>query len=142
MLDADGYWIVDGLLDQLQADDALPRAVRDRVATAREKLTPRLDLLFGLNKRDDDASELPIVTPTRVEIGDGLVPFVDSRQDGGVFLFELIPAMRERVRASTGVTVPGVRMRGDPSLPPGGFCIQVDEVPVHTGSVALRRGTL
>ena len=47
------------------------------------------------------------------------MPTVDSRQDNGHFLFELVPAMRERLRNATGVWIPGVRARGNPNFSPG-----------------------
>jgi type III secretion protein V len=77
------------------------------------------------------------VTPIVVEIGDALVPIVDSRQDGGVFLYQLIPAMRERIQTTSGVLVPGVRMRGDTELPREGFRVQVDEVHALVASAPL-----
>src|SRR4051812_2038443 len=38
---------------------------------------------------------VPVVTPIVLEVSDALVPYVDSRQDNGKFLFELIPFMRD-----------------------------------------------
>lgn len=80
---------------------------------------------------------IPITTPLVFEVSDALVPFVDSRQDGGRFLYELIPAMRDRIKAETGVRVTGVRARGNPALPPGGYEIQLDEVPASRGQAVL-----
>jgi tetratricopeptide (TPR) repeat protein len=111
-------------------------ALRDAAAATRAELGLRLDAILGLTP-DPSALDMPIVTPIVVEVGDGLVPIVDSRQDGGVFLDELIPAMRERILRSTGINVPGLRMRGNPTLPPGGYTVQVDEVSVLTRSVVL-----
>src|SRR5262249_24510865 len=52
-------------------------------------------------------------------------------------LFEaLFPQMRERVRADTGVTVPGVRVRSnDTDLPKDQYLIMIQEVPLVMGSV-------
>jgi hypothetical protein len=130
------YWAVDTVLREVQDEPGAPAALRDSVAAARAGLNVRLDEILGLVP-GPSAQEIPVVTPIVVEVGDGLVPIVDSRQDGGVFLYELIPAMRERILKGTGVNVPGVRMRGDPALPLDGYRIQVDEVPVVTGSVPL-----
>lgn len=131
---ADVYWTVDTMLRDVRDEPDSPPAVRDRASAARERLRLRLDEILGLG-RDASAAEIPLVTPTVIDVGDDLVPFVDSRQDGGVFLYELIPAMRDRIVTWMGVSVPGVRLRGDPALPPNGYRAQVDEVPVVTGSV-------
>jgi type III secretion protein V len=80
---------------------------------------------------------IPVVTPIVLEVSDALVPYIDSRQDGGRFLFELIPFMRDGLFVELGVRFPGVRARGNPGLPPGAYCIQINEVPVVTGQATL-----
>ncbi len=80
---------------------------------------------------------IPVVTPIVLEVSDALVPFVDSRQDGGKFLYELIPFMRDGLFVELGVRFPGVRARGNPGLPPGAYQIQINEVPVVTGQATL-----
>ncbi|MGQ0506410.1 MAG: type III secretion system export apparatus subunit SctV [Myxococcaceae bacterium] len=80
---------------------------------------------------------IPVVTPIVLEVSDALVPFVDSRQDGGRFLYELIPFMRDGLFVELGVRYPGVRARGNPGLPPGSYQVQINEVPVVTGQATL-----
>ena len=80
---------------------------------------------------------IPVVTPIVLEVSDALVPYVDSRQDNGRFLFELIPFMRDGLFVELGVRFPGVRARGNASLPPGAYQVQINEVPVVTGQVTL-----
>jgi type III secretion protein V len=80
---------------------------------------------------------IPVVTPIVLEVSDALVPYVDSRQDGGKFLFELVPFMRDGLFVELGVRFPGVRARGNPGLPPGAYQIQINEVPVVTGQATL-----
>ncbi len=80
---------------------------------------------------------IPVVTPIVLEVSDSLVPYVDSRQDGGKFLFELVPFMRDGLFVELGVRYPGVRARGAPGLPPGAYQIQINEVPVVTGRATL-----
>ncbi|WP_224249382.1 type III secretion system export apparatus subunit SctV [Hyalangium gracile] len=80
---------------------------------------------------------VPVVTPIVLEVSDALVPFVDSRQDNGKFLFELIPFMRDGLFVELGVRFPGVRARGNSGLPPGSYQIQINEVPVVTGQATL-----
>ncbi|AKQ67666.1 Flagellar biosynthesis protein FlhA [Myxococcus hansupus] len=80
---------------------------------------------------------IPVVTPIVLEVSDALVPYVDSRQDNGRFLFELIPFMRDGLFVELGVRFPGVRARGNGSLPPGAYQVQINEVPVVTGQATL-----
>jgi type III secretion protein V len=80
---------------------------------------------------------IPMVTPIVLEVSDALVPHVDSRQDAGRFLFELIPFMRDGLFVELGVRFPGVRARANPSLPPGAYQVQINEVPVVTGQTTL-----
>jgi hypothetical protein len=124
----DDYWKLEALVRERRNDGSLP-AVLHRVAGATvDQLGFRLDELLGL-ARGDTALEIAIVTPMVVEVGTNLVPLVDSSQDGGDFLERLIPAMRERIFESTGVNVPGVRLRGSDVLGPNEFCAYVDEAP-------------
>ncbi|MDY7225512.1 type III secretion system export apparatus subunit SctV [Hyalangium rubrum] len=80
---------------------------------------------------------VPVVTPIVLEVSDALVPYVDSRQDSGKFLFELIPFMRDGLFVELGVRFPGVRARGNSGLPPGAYQIQINEVPVVTGQATI-----
>jgi len=80
---------------------------------------------------------IPVVTPIVLEVSDALVPYVDSRQDAGKFLFELVPFMRDGLFVELGVRFPGVRARGNPGLPAGAYQIQINEVPVVTGQATL-----
>jgi hypothetical protein len=126
------YWKVDAALESVADAADVTATVRDAVELARTRLTRRLDaLLFRAENQD----LVPVVTPLVLEIGDDLVPIVDSRQDDGLFLYQLVPEMRDRVRASTGVAVPGVRARGNPGLTEGRFLLQVHEVTVQRASV-------
>jgi hypothetical protein len=135
------YWSVDAVLQDVEPDTHASAAAARSV---RRRLAVRLDQLFGLcssSDRDPPGDPpgfwIPVVTPLVLEISDALVPLVDSRQDGGHFLYELIPKMRERISKSMGVNVPGVRARGNSYLRPGTYTIQVDEVPMLTGNVVL-----
>jgi type III secretion protein V len=80
---------------------------------------------------------IPVVTPIVLEVSDALVPHVDSRQDNGKFLFELIPFMRDGLFVELGVRFPGVRARGNPNLAPGSYQVQINEVPVVTGQATI-----
>ena len=85
----------------------------------------------------DSEMFVPVVTPIVLEVSDSLVAFVDSRQDNGKFLQELVPFMRDGLFVELGVRFPGVRARGNPHLPAGAYTIQINEVPVVTGQATL-----
>ncbi|MEU1260370.1 FHIPEP family type III secretion protein, partial [Streptomyces chartreusis] len=130
------YWLVGDVLG------GFGQAAPPETSTARQlrdSLGARLDHLLGLVPQPSTQTLeqfLPVVMPIVYEIGDALVPLADSRQDGGRFLYELIPAMKDRILADTGVRVPGVRARGTVSLSAHEYEIQIDEVPVFSGFVA------
>ncbi|MFF5081404.1 FHIPEP family type III secretion protein [Actinoplanes sp. NPDC000266] len=125
------FWLLDDALTEAAAGDA---AVRLEADALRRDLDTRLEQLIGLTFVPDGETELiPVVTPIVLEVADNLVPYVDSQQDGGVFLHTLIPAMRERIRVSTGVTVPGVRLRGNTGFVPGEVAVLIDELRAFSG---------
>ncbi len=131
------YWLMSSMLAEVTGDIGTPpQALQAVVRGAQERLDDRLDQFLGLVS-DSSEAFFPIVTPLVFEVSDALVPFVDSSQDGGLFLFELIPAMKNRILTGLGVPVPGVRARGSSSLRPGEFIIQVDEVPVAAGAALI-----
>jgi type III secretion protein V len=109
-------------LGDLPPEDGVPQAIEPG---PKEPINPESELF------------VPVVTPIVLEVSDALVPYVDSRQDGGRFLFELIPFMRDGLFVELGVRYPGVRARANPSLPPGAYQIQINEVPVVNGQVNL-----
>jgi len=130
------FWHVDDVLAAAIADQfagAPAGPVPETALAVRAGLDGRLDQLLGLRPSRLSKDQLMAVTPVVLEVADDLIPQVDSSQDEGRFLDGLIPAMRDQIKADTGVTVPGVRVRGDPGLPPGGFRILIDEVPALTG---------
>ena len=77
----------------------------------------------------DFSAEIPVLPQVVVEVGNNLVSKVDSRQDKGHFLNDLIPAMRDRIEADTGVHIPGVRLRGSLQIPKDAFHIFLESVP-------------
>ncbi|MBL8916475.1 MAG: type III secretion system export apparatus subunit SctV [Archangium sp.] len=118
--------IESGEVDEEEADeDGEKKEVKATEPAPKEPINPDSELF------------IPVVTPIVLEVSDALVPFVDSRQDGGKFLFELVPFMRDGLFVELGVRFPGVRARGNPGLPPGAYQIQINEVPVVTGQATL-----
>jgi tetratricopeptide (TPR) repeat protein len=78
-----------------------------------------------------------VTTPVAVEVSYNLVPKIDSRQDGGKFLYEDIPAMRERVERELGIRLPGARFRSLTDPTPNAYRILIDEVPAEEGTAWL-----
>ena len=129
--DAGEWWKLEDALAGMVDDQDMPPLLADALTATRTVLLGRLDELFGLSTTPSiEAGNILVVTPVAVEVGDAIVPFVDSRQDGDEFLYDLIPAMRERILTQTGVKVPGVRMRGTTQLGPTEYLMEIDEVPM------------
>ena len=128
------YWAVDALLQAIHDDPMGTTGLRAAATTVRDELTLTLDNLLGLVR---ESGALLIPAPITVEVGDALVPIVDSAQDGGRFLYDLIPAMRDRILAGTGVIAPGVRMRGNPSLGEDEYSIMIEDVRAVGGTAPL-----
>ncbi|WP_370962465.1 FHIPEP family type III secretion protein [Amycolatopsis sp. cg9] len=89
------------------------------------------DELFQLSPALGDWA-WPMTDPIVVSIATDLVP-ADTSEEGPLFA-TTIPRIRDRVRAATGVTVPGIRIREDGELPPGSYRIRIGDqraVPGH-----------
>ncbi|RSD09151.1 FHIPEP family type III secretion protein [Amycolatopsis eburnea] len=89
------------------------------------------DELFQLAPTFDEWA-WPMTDPIVISIATDLVP-ANTSEDGPLFA-TVIPRIRDRVRATTGITVPGVRVREDTELPPGGYRICIGgnrDVPGH-----------
>jgi tetratricopeptide (TPR) repeat protein len=134
------YWNVDDTLRNW-IDDAVSASHRDELRALRASLTSYLDEAYGLRRGsshrygDADDLEIPVVTPIVLEVGGGLVPIVESYQDGGLFLYELLPAMQQRIVEEFGISVPGLRARSTTGLNSNDYAIQIDEVPRTRGIV-------
>lgn len=77
---------------------------------------------------------LPVVTPLALEIATDLLGGDDSPSIN-TLIEALFPQMRKRVREDTGVTVPGVRMRGNNTdMPKDQYLIMINEVPLVMGT--------
>jgi tetratricopeptide (TPR) repeat protein len=95
----------------------------------KEARTRRHLMEKGLFSRAPSEMMLPAVTPIAVEVGSDLIPLVEG-------MLADIPAIRERIRTSMGVVVPGVRFRGNETdMPATSYLIMLDEVPLVMGTV-------
>ncbi len=140
------YWALDAFLQPRLAAEAavwqgglgLPSVAPSPAKAAQNALLSAVSSLLGFARVPDKGSLIPIVTPLVLEVGEGLVPFVDSRQDGGVFLSQMIEELRNRIEADTGVKIPGLRARGlGAGEPADRFAVQVEEVTRREGRLPL-----
>ena len=89
-------------------------------------------------KAKEEEIGLPLPAPLALEVSTELTALLDDRADGGRFLNELIPQIRDRLFFELGVRFPGVRVRGSvPGLAPDAFAIKLNEVPVIFSNVML-----
>jgi hypothetical protein len=124
---------VTGLADAWEAALSSPRlgwdvlAAADPVteATLWSVLDELLARLLRLNAPVPPEAGWPLVTPILLEISRSLVPADPS--PSGPMLAEQIPQLRERVKAATGIEVPGIRVRVADDLEPHGFRIEIEE---------------
>lgn len=82
--------------------------------------------------------DIPLVIPSPIvlEVGDGITPIVDDKQDGGRFLNEMIPLLRHGLYYEIGINFPGIQVRGQSrDLDPYQYVIKINEIPVADGSV-------
>jgi tetratricopeptide (TPR) repeat protein len=129
-----------GLLRRLVPPERLPevsRAVHE-LGDARFGLAlgRMLDEAFSLNV-EDDAIYWPLATPIVLELANDLVP-EDTSAEGPLFATRL-PAMRDRLKAATGVQVPGVRVRQIASLESHAFRARLGEELPLDGTVRRAR---
>ena len=140
------YWALDAILQPRLATEAaarqgglgLPSVAPSPVKAVQNALLSAVSSLLGFARVPDKESFIPVVTPLVLDVGDGLVPFVDNRLDGGTFLFKMIEELRTRIAADTGVKLPGLRARGlGAGEPADRFVVQVDEVIRREGRLPL-----
>ncbi len=75
------------------------------------------------------------VAPIVVDLAADLTEL--TTRDGGKFVSQDLTVVRDRLFHELGVRVPGVRVRTGAPLPPGGYLVQIDEVPSGRGQVTL-----
>ena len=130
------YWALENewkiLTDEPGADEGL----RNDFAGARKSLAIYLAELFQLSEKYVDNNDLtPIAKPVVLEIGKGLIPS-DTSNEWSLFKY-YIPEMRDRIKDTMGVTVPGVWVRANEDLPSDGYSIKLNENPIAQSDVQL-----
>lgn len=106
------------------------KAVQDVMETPKEEVVKKAVAKHG--------DQLPFIMPAPIslEVGAGLIPFVDDSRDTGRFINELIPLLRHGLYYELGVNFPGIQVRGqNVDMEPNAYVININEVPVAQGSV-------
>ena len=137
ILDIGHFWQVEAQWAEIEMDQSSDEAARRALASARESLLAYLDAFCQMGEMTDATKMLPVVVPIALEVGSDLVPLVDSRIDGGKFLGEDIPTMRQRIESTTGVErMPGIRVRED-GVSRDGYVLLLDGAPAARDSVRI-----
>lgn len=132
------YWRLDDTLQGLAQTPGIDAGLRDDLTQVQDALRAYLDGFYQL--AGDAAKDLDsIVQPIGFDIGYTLVP-EDTSTTGWSLFTTYIPQMRERITKATGIPLPGVRARGNTSLPRGVYLIDLDEVVVTSGEVPVNKG--
>ena len=133
------FWLIDTALGTPRDD--LTVGENEITSRARTLLIGQLERFLGLPAPGtNDPGYMPIATPIVVEVGNRLASIVQSKPDGRDFIEESLPEMRAAILKSTGVDVPGVRIRPNEGFAPNHFQVQIYEVPVVDGDIALDGG--
>jgi len=102
-----------------------------KVARNKKRLSEK-----GLSSTAPSMNMLSVVTCLAVELGQDLFPFVEEKGT----LIARMPALREQIRVTTGVTIPGIRFRGNETdMPSSSYLILIDEIPRVMGEVVVGR---
>jgi type III secretion protein V len=98
--------------------------------------TPRSDVVKKAVRKHGDVLPFIMPSPISLEVGSGIIPFVDDAQDGGRFINELIPLLRHGLYYELGVNFPGIQVRGQTvDMEAEAYVININEVPVAQGRV-------
>jgi flagellar biosynthesis component FlhA len=78
-----------------------------------------------------------VVTPIAVEVAGNLIPCVESETESGLHptLNRLIGIMRKDINNTSGISIPGIRFRGNEDLPAGTYNIIMNEIPLVSGTI-------
>jgi type III secretory pathway component EscV/tetratricopeptide (TPR) repeat protein len=85
---------------------------------------------------------LHVVTPIAVEVASNLIRLVEGTEPGTLSdeLASSVTDMRTRIKKELGVSVPGIRVRGNESdLPNGTYIVMINEISLVSGNLPLDR---
>jgi type III secretion protein V len=78
----------------------------------------------------------PVLTPLFLDLSPEAAEIMGIGSDGGRFVKELVPALRERAFSELGLPLPAVRLRpGIQALSPNGYSVRLNEVQMARGTV-------
>jgi len=100
--------------------------------TKEQKATDQAQVV---EKKAEDVAELLPLDSLGLELGYGLVPLVDTDQDGE--LLERIKAIRRQIALDLGFIVPSVHIKDNLSLEGGAYSILIKGMEVAKGTVLL-----
>ncbi len=82
---------------------------------------------------------VPLVVPVAVELGPAVAARLLDAQGGGSFLEDDVPRLRDELFLELGLALPGVRARLNLGVPPEGYVLQVQEIPIAQGMLSEGR---
>ena len=101
---------------------------QEQAAIAKEKADSQVD-----TSDEDSVESLLHVDTLSLEVGVGLIPLVDSDQDGEIL--ERIVSSRKQFAQDLGIVVPMVMVRDNIQLRPGEYQILLKGNPIATGNL-------
>ena len=116
----------------LAREPAFDESRRRALRSACLELAPRHHRL--LHPRLDLTKRSAVVTPLVLAIDAAFFPTDDDRREKRLVNVEL-PALRERIRESAGVVIPGVTVRADTALAAGVCAIYANAIPLAIGTM-------
>lgn len=108
------------LLSGLAALTAYTAGKRKRIETRKEAAVP---LSRSKSSAAESADNIPPVDLLAIEVGYGLIPFVDMEQNGE--LLERIKAVRKQIAREIGIIVPPVHIQDNMQMKPGEYAIML-----------------
>jgi len=82
---------------------------------------------------------VPLMVPVAVELGSAAAARLLDAQGGGSFLEDDVPHLRDELFLELGLALPGVRARLNLGVPPEGYVLQIQEIPVGQGLLSEGR---
>jgi type III secretory pathway component EscV/tetratricopeptide (TPR) repeat protein len=131
--------------------DALNHAIqcyeRARELTRRDDYADEIDRLRRkqavLRMYGEKALDyLHVVTPIAVEVASDLIPVMEGSKPNSLSeeMTLSVGTLRDDVKKQLGVSIPGIRVRGNETdLPNGTYIVMINEIPLVSGNVSLTR---
>ena len=125
------YWSLDERWERMARTAGPDDASALNLPRARAELKAFLADHFDMDQ--PSFSSLPIFCPISVAIAKEVLP-PEAGKDWW-FVSQAMEEMRQRILRDTGVSIPGVRVRGDNDYPVKGYVIAINELPAAFGII-------